>query len=459
MKNLKRFILFPLLCFIIFGCDNVANPQKTQNPNKPITQKQQTGFFVDAPVEGLSYKTSSGLTGVTSETGAYKYLTGDKVIFLVGNAQLGKEVEASPVITPCYLTGAAKIDEATEDGDATPEAKEALNIVKFLLSLDADDSDFGIKIPEELNTESLTTESLDLLLKSEDFAEDALEVIKTLTGDEKEIPTDEEAKEHYEIIAGQIDGEKDIDLHAKLVGDVQLRIKYDKNPAVVVGMLLPEGIDYISAFISSDKVSMGSGFRNYFEKTATDVFKYKTDDDFGLLAGDYNLQIIAFQDSTRMSVGDLYCFYNGTSFQSEYIDNKPINIDGTSPKIIYVDFTSKKHTAKVTKVYKVSGTITVDNILDYYIEKGETVDTRNIFFTGLRDIYGNCMSIKPVIKEVSRTDDIITYEYETYISPEVTGIEFTYSPFKDDRPQWYSEKQITPSENAILDFDIDCVLK
>ena len=203
MKRTKKiiFILLPLLCLLMIGCDSAVNPTNTN----PSADTKKTGYFIDAPVAGLSYKTTSGLTGVTSDFGAYNYNPGDKVTFLIGNAQIGKEVEASPLVTPCTLTGASSIDEKTSTGETTPAAQEALNIVKFLLTLDEDNSDFGIKIPEDLNTKNLTNDSLNTLLKSDNFADEAPAVLQNLTGEEKELPTDEAAKEHYAVVAGQID--------------------------------------------------------------------------------------------------------------------------------------------------------------------------------------------------------------------------------------------------------------
>ncbi|MBR4011459.1 MAG: hypothetical protein IKI98_01405, partial [Spirochaetaceae bacterium] len=186
MKNVNKviLILLALLCVTFIGCENAA---KTEGPSNTIVQN--TGYFIDAPVAGLAYETSSGIKGVTDETGAYKYNAGDKVKFLIGNAQLGKEIEASPVVTPCTLTGATTIEDKTADGKPTEAAKEALNMVKMFMALDSDDSDFGIKIPENLNTETLTTEDLDALIKADDFATQASEVINEIVGEEKEIPT------------------------------------------------------------------------------------------------------------------------------------------------------------------------------------------------------------------------------------------------------------------------------
>jgi len=45
------------------------------------TTETQTGYFIDAAVAGLNYKTSSGFTGVTDSKGSFQYKKGEKVQF------------------------------------------------------------------------------------------------------------------------------------------------------------------------------------------------------------------------------------------------------------------------------------------------------------------------------------------------------------------------------------------
>ncbi len=47
-----------------------------------------TGVFLDSAVEGIKYKTSSGLEGYTNAEGKYQFKDGDTVEFLIGNVQL-----------------------------------------------------------------------------------------------------------------------------------------------------------------------------------------------------------------------------------------------------------------------------------------------------------------------------------------------------------------------------------
>ena len=426
MKNVNKviLILLALLCVTFIGCENAA---KTEGPANTIVQN--TGYFIDAPVAGLAYETSSGIKGVTDETGAYKYNAGDKVKFLIGNAQLGKEIEASPVVTPCTLTGATTIEDKTTDGKPTEAAKEALNMVKMFMALDSDDSDFGIKIPENLNTETLTTENLDALIKADDFATQASEVINEIVGEEKEIPTDEEAKKHYNQVAGQIDGEENLSHHQKLLESVQRHLKYNSDDKLTVATYLPEGITYVYYHFSADqkitKVGRSSTLSNNESISVTGF-----DSDFLVDNVNYGLTITALQDKSRFTVGDLVCHYNGTYFQKEPVENYPIPIDFDKQRIVYADFTSDKHTAKIENVYKVSGTITVNDIEDLGVADGQTLNSSPFsFFVHIDD---NMVSLRNPILSTTKENGKIVFTYETYLPSEITELEISYKPFNSN---------------------------
>lgn len=101
------------------------------------TQDTETGNFVDSPVQGLRYFTSSG-TGVTTAQGKFEYQDGDEIFFLIGNTVIGQS-EAGPLLTPLDVAGdAANADKST-------------NILRFLQTLDenGNPSD-GIVIPENV---------------------------------------------------------------------------------------------------------------------------------------------------------------------------------------------------------------------------------------------------------------------------------------------------------------------
>ena len=74
----------------------------------PATVAHSTvGYFVDAPVAGATYTTSSGLTGITGSDGSFTYDTGDTVTFTVLGIPLGNAVNVpgNGVVTPVTITG------------------------------------------------------------------------------------------------------------------------------------------------------------------------------------------------------------------------------------------------------------------------------------------------------------------------------------------------------------------
>jgi len=88
----------------------------------------QTGYFIDAPVTGLFYKTSSDLSGITQK-GAFSFKQGDVVSFYLGdseNSYLLSQLSSQEVITPTL---------------ATTKPSRSINMTRLLLSLDSTPQD------------------------------------------------------------------------------------------------------------------------------------------------------------------------------------------------------------------------------------------------------------------------------------------------------------------------------
>ncbi len=83
------------------------------------------GYFVDSRVEGVRYK-SGDHYGETDSDGRFGYLEGALVTFFVGDIMLGEAVLPAEKVTPWEL--------------AADNPKVALNIARFLQSLDDDDN-------------------------------------------------------------------------------------------------------------------------------------------------------------------------------------------------------------------------------------------------------------------------------------------------------------------------------
>jgi hypothetical protein len=65
-----------------------------------------TGVLLDAAVEGVSWDTTSNLSGITNTAGEFEYRVTDMVTFSIGDIILGT-VSGADVITPVELTGSA----------------------------------------------------------------------------------------------------------------------------------------------------------------------------------------------------------------------------------------------------------------------------------------------------------------------------------------------------------------
>ena len=93
------------------------------------------GVFVDAPVEGLSFVTTSGLSGTTNTAGVFNYLAGDSVTFSLGAVNF-PSVVAGDFVSPLDLAGASSTNHPG-----------ALAIARLLQSVDSDGNpDNGITV-------------------------------------------------------------------------------------------------------------------------------------------------------------------------------------------------------------------------------------------------------------------------------------------------------------------------
>lgn len=88
----------------------------------------QSGVFVDSAVQGVSYSTTSGVSGTTDENGRFRYLPGDQVTFKLSGLSL-PSAAGRPVLTPLDLVAGS-----------SPDDPAALAIARLLQSLDKDDN-------------------------------------------------------------------------------------------------------------------------------------------------------------------------------------------------------------------------------------------------------------------------------------------------------------------------------
>ena len=141
-----KITLTIILSCLLFSCgggsggesvdtSSVTSPAAPSNP-APAAPQQFVGAFIDAPVEGLQYKTET-LSGITNSKGEFTYLANEKVTFSIG-AITFPEVDAASVITPLVLFDTDNINNSL-----------VVNTLRLLQSLDLDGMPSnGIEIPE-----------------------------------------------------------------------------------------------------------------------------------------------------------------------------------------------------------------------------------------------------------------------------------------------------------------------
>ncbi len=122
-----------LAIFSVSGCGEGDGQASIAGTPAPAS----SGVLVDSPVSGVSWESSSDLSGTTDDQGTFQYLWFDDVTFSIGGIVLGT-VPGAPVISPVELTGSNN-----------PTDQAALNMLVFLQSIDADsDPSNGIQVSD-----------------------------------------------------------------------------------------------------------------------------------------------------------------------------------------------------------------------------------------------------------------------------------------------------------------------
>jgi len=128
MKKVTILYSLALTAFLV-GCGGSSSNDDSST---------KYGYFIDSPVKGLHYHTSSGVDGTTDKDGRFKYKNDDNVTFSIGRVVLG---EAHPredgLITPKELS----------KGDKNLESL----LLRTLQSFDENhDPEDGIVIPKNI---------------------------------------------------------------------------------------------------------------------------------------------------------------------------------------------------------------------------------------------------------------------------------------------------------------------
>ena len=176
---MRKFLLTALIGVALTACGGGSDDDSSPSTSTP---SKNTGVLTDGVVSGVTYMTSSGLTGTTNEKGEFTYNDDDKVTFKIGNVQLGNTIPAQSRITPLEMTTDTNYRES---------------LMVFLQSLDSDGNhDNGIQISEEALT-LLANSTLDLNKPASELIEDSafIQIVAQLGTN---IVSPEVAKENFQ---------------------------------------------------------------------------------------------------------------------------------------------------------------------------------------------------------------------------------------------------------------------
>ncbi|WP_456382048.1 hypothetical protein [Persephonella sp.] len=268
-----------------------------------------TGQFIDAPVAGLDYKTSSGISGTTNSKGYFNYRKGDTVEFLIGGIILG-DAKGDSVITPTSLY----IDEIK---DPVVLQNKALTISALLLAFDTDPADGVITIPDSvkkaLENTTIDLESTDQLNISADIDGDGVEEdLDQLIQDKQG-----EASQHYTDSLYQLA----VDSLQSLDGNTVYFLNYTDNLASCNTCTLSFNEEAGTITFSNCQNPESNG-TNTLEKTPTGV---------NLIDSDGDVLPVVIADSGKICIldvddGKTYCAVKGnppSDCRSDISDTPP----------------------------------------------------------------------------------------------------------------------------------------
>ena len=163
------------------------------------TEQSKTGNFVDSPVSGIQYRTST-FSGVTDIAGSFEYNTNEIIEFSIGSLILGAAV-ADSTVTPLEL---GTLNGSLENGALDYQRNHqdrATNTLRLLQTLDSDSyPENGITISENTRNSinSIVNDNLNFNLDEEAFeTQQSLLDLLSLATNTGELVSSEQAIEHF----------------------------------------------------------------------------------------------------------------------------------------------------------------------------------------------------------------------------------------------------------------------
>ena len=128
INNIMNVVMVPLVAtMLLSGCAKDDSSSGDGSTGGGGTSSTLTGTYIDAPTQGLAYKTITQ-SGLTDDKGQFKYVAGEEIEFKLGNLVLGKG-KASALVTPYTIT----------DNNET-----ANNIALLIQNFDGDRTNTGV---------------------------------------------------------------------------------------------------------------------------------------------------------------------------------------------------------------------------------------------------------------------------------------------------------------------------
>ncbi len=161
----------------------------------PIAQEDGVGFFIDSPVQGLTYSSTSH-QGITDAYGRFNYEAGEVITFSFGDIQL-PAVTASKAIHISDLFANGMDDEQT------------INLARLMLALDSDaDSDNGIQLSADAVLTDNTGPLASLTFTDAGFTALATEISTYLQtkGGSTTLISEADAREHIIDTKAEVEG-------------------------------------------------------------------------------------------------------------------------------------------------------------------------------------------------------------------------------------------------------------
>jgi len=122
-KHFKTAITISVL-FSLFGCGGGSGGGSTVTATGSIS----TGYFIDAPVQGVNYS-CGGQAGTTKSDGAFQYETGKGCTFTIGNVTIGTvtSIPTDSKVTPFELVGTVRTDSQNISAGTIAQLLQTLN--------------------------------------------------------------------------------------------------------------------------------------------------------------------------------------------------------------------------------------------------------------------------------------------------------------------------------------------